>query len=100
MSEGGEYSYDPGAAQAAEERVGSAASNLQGAVDELRDHIQRLAGAWQGGEHDDFSGVQGTVMNGFDSITQILSQIQEAVGENTENVSAMQNRIRQTIHQG
>ncbi|GAA1482465.1 hypothetical protein GCM10009624_29050 [Gordonia sinesedis] len=100
MADTNEYAYDPVAAQAAEDRVETAATNLQGAVDELRDQIQRLASSWQGDEHDAFSGVQTKVMNGFESITQVLSQIKQAVGDNTQQVMTMQRKIQNTIQSG
>lgn len=97
MADAGTYAYDPAAAQAAEDRLETAATNLQGAVDELQDHIKKLAGSWTGEEHESFSGIQQTVMNGFESITQVLSQIKQTVNDNTQQVSAMQQRIQGTI---
>ncbi|GAB17803.1 hypothetical protein GOEFS_039_00370 [Gordonia effusa NBRC 100432] len=95
-----DYSYDHGAAQQAEERVETAATNLQSAVDELEEHVTKLASAWSGDEHETYSGIHGKVSRGFDSITQVLTQIRQTLGDNSQQVLSMQKGINNTILHG
>lgn len=94
------YSYDHSAASDAEDRVGQAASNLGQSVQELADKVRQLASNWEGDEFGAYQGVQSKVDNGSDAITQILSQIQTALGNNTQSVSGMQSQIQNTLTSG
>lgn len=94
------YSYDHTAAAQAEERVGTAAANLQGAVDELAEHMRALSAQWQGGEHEDYASLHNRVNHGFESITHVLHQIQATVADNSHSVASMQQRIANTIQNG
>ncbi|QRY63015.1 WXG100 family type VII secretion target [Gordonia sp. PDNC005] len=100
MTTDGSYGYDPAAAQAAEDRVETAATSLQGSVDELKTQLQTLSGSWDGDEHEQYSGVHQKVSDGFESITQTLSQIKAALGDNTQAVAAMRQGVQQSITGG
>ncbi|NMO00481.1 WXG100 family type VII secretion target [Gordonia sp. TBRC 11910] len=95
-----DYSYDHTAAQHAEQRVETAATNLQSAVDDLEAHVKKLAAAWSGDEHDAYSGVHSKVSRGFESITQVLTQIRQTLGDNSQQVLSMQKGINNTILHG
>ncbi|MGB3773614.1 MAG: WXG100 family type VII secretion target [Rhodococcus sp. (in: high G+C Gram-positive bacteria)] len=100
MSSGNGYSYDHNAARDAEDRVQQAATNLEQSVSELSDSVRALSSSWEGGEQGDYMSVQMKVDSGHQAITQILAQLRNVLGENSQQVMGMQNTISSTLLNG
>ncbi|MFZ2240611.1 MAG: WXG100 family type VII secretion target [Gordonia amarae] len=97
---GGDYVFDPKASQAAEERVETAAANLQTSVESLSQQLQSLAGSWDASEKAQYDGVHQKVSGGLETMTRTLTQIRNTLGDNSQNVASMRTSVLSTITDG
>lgn len=94
------YAFDHNAAADAEDRVGTAAKNLNTALQDLGGKVKQLASSWEGQEHDAYAGVQSKWDSAANEVTQILTEIQRIVGDNSSDVAHMQKGIGTTLTGG
>ncbi|MCT1513641.1 WXG100 family type VII secretion target [Dietzia cercidiphylli] len=94
------YQYDAAKAADAEDRVETAARNLETTLGDLDGKVKELASNWEGDEQEAYAGVQAKWDNAAASVTQILVEIRRIIGENTEDVQNMKQGIGQRLTEG
>lgn len=87
------YQYDAAKAADAEDRVETAARNLETTLGDLDGKVKELASNWEGDEQEAYAGVQAKWDQAAASVTQILVEIRRIIGENTEDVQTMKTGI-------
>ncbi|HIW68107.1 MAG TPA: WXG100 family type VII secretion target [Candidatus Dietzia merdigallinarum] len=87
------YQYDAAKAADAEDRVETAARNIETTMTDLDGKVKQLASQWEGDEQEQYAGVQAKWDSAAASVAQILVDIRRIIGENTEDVQAMQKGI-------
>ena len=87
------YQYDAAKAADAEDRVETAARNIETTMTDLDGKVKQLASQWGGDEQEQYAGVRAKWDSAAASVAQILVDNRRIIGENTEDVQAMQKGI-------
>lgn len=88
----GTYAYDYNTADAASGDIHQVISSIETTLDEMDGDMHKLAGGWEGTEHEEYRGVHGRWNQGAHQARVVLSQVRAALDENSNSV--VETRVR------
>lgn len=87
-------SYDESVAQNVHSDVQSTIQGLEGSLTELGGFVNTVKSSWDGDEMEQYGQIQANWDKCAGTVREILSQVHQALGTNTESVVTMRGRVK------
>jgi early secretory antigenic target protein ESAT-6 len=91
------YAYDASVADSSAQDITQIVSAIESTLEELKADVSKLAGSWEGSEHEQYAGVQQKWASAATQAKDILAQVKSTLEENTQAVSETRSRVSSAL---